>query len=99
MLAAMADHHSAKLGIPAEMNTQRAVFGILGANLEVLPHLDGLAVVGERACPTCLRVPLNRLGLAGCIAVSPKDLPRHHVWRPIQLALAKGSRKQPQQLE
>jgi hypothetical protein len=45
MLATMADDHSAKLGIPAEMHTQRAVFGIRGANLEVLPHLGNLAVI------------------------------------------------------
>ena len=95
----MADHHSAKLGIPAEMNTQGAAFGIFSANLEVLPHLNSLAVVGERSSPTCLRIPLNRLGLAGGIAVSPEDLTSHHVWRPIQLAFAEGARKQLQQLK
>ena len=56
MPAAVADHHLGELLIPAEMNPQGSGLGILGADLEVLPHLQSpqrLPALQRRSAPPC----------------------------------------------
>ena len=60
MPAAMADHHLAKVAIPAEMNANGPVFRILSANLEVLPHLRSLAVVRKSTLSLGLSIAFDR---------------------------------------
>ena len=79
VLAAMADHHLAQVCVPAEVQAQGAVLGVLGTDLEVLPHLHGLAAIGEGAGTPGLRVALDRLRFPGRIAVGPEHLAGHHV--------------------
>ena len=56
----MADHHLAKVAIPAEMNAYGSIFRILGADLEVLPHLCSFAVVRKSALSLSLNITFDR---------------------------------------
>ena len=60
MPTAMADHHLAKVAIPAEMNAHGSIFRILSPDLEVLPHLRSLAVVRKSALSLSLSIAFDR---------------------------------------
>ena len=74
VLTAMADHHLRKVGVPAEVNTESAVFGVLGSDLEVLPHFNGLPSVAEYAFTPRLGVAFNGLRFPGRIVAASKHL-------------------------
>ena len=71
----------------------------LSSRLEVLPHLNGLALVREGACTSGLRIALNGLGFTGGIGTGAKDLTRDHVRCTVQLSLPKTGSQQPQELK
>jgi len=56
----MADHHLAKVAVPAEMNANGSVFRILSPDLEVLPHLRSLAVLRKSALSLGLSIAFDR---------------------------------------
>ena len=56
----MADHHLAKVAVPAEMNAHGSIFRILSTDLEVLPHLRSLAVVRKSALSLGLSIAFDR---------------------------------------